>query len=161
MARRGKTIDYKEWASVPGSSATLSTNTTTVLGSLAFAAPGTILRCRGFISALFNNTVQVGDILRLTFGLGIVSTDAVAAVAVPDPDAEPEFPWLWWGQIFLDSQAAPEAWGIGAQRYEVDTKAMRRFKPGTSLVWVMESTDAAGAPATNVRIGRTRVLIGT
>ena len=166
MARgRGRTIDYKVWLAIPSSNATVSTNTTTGGGSLAFSGPGTILRCRGFVQAHFDATVQVGDILGLTFALGIVSTDAatVGATVLPDPTADADYPWLWWGDMILRSElaAGPGAWGISAQRLEVDTKAMRRFKPNESLIWVMQSSIASGAPATEVSFGQTRVLIGT
>jgi len=165
MARRGKTIDYKEWRSITGLSGAISTDTTTGGGALGFTAPGTILRARGRVMAFFDESQQVGDIITLTWGLGIVSTDAVAAGAasMPDPADEPEYPWLWWGDMDLASNLAAgvNAWGISAQQLEVDTKAMRRIKPGQSLVWIVQSTGAAGTPVTQLEIGQTRVLIGT
>jgi len=168
MARRGsgKTIDYKEWTGMNFSDQTAAADGTLIgAGLISFAVPATILRARGFVQASFDATQQVGDRMRVTWGLGIVSTDAatLGATAVPDPAGEPEYPWLWWGSMLLRSELAAgvNAWGLSAQRLEVDTKAMRRVKPGQSLVWVMEAASTAGAPATLFEFGQTRVLIGT
>ena len=110
-------------------------------------------------------TMQVGDTIAFAFGLGIVSTDAFTAGAAsfPDPFGDVDYPWLWHGTMFLRSELAAgvNAWGMSAQRLEVDTKAMRRFKPSESLGWIVESATVAGAPATEVTVGFTRVLIGT
>ena len=155
----------KEWNSTGFSTADVSTQTTTILGTLAFLIPGTILRMRGVVQAAFDETVQVGDRMLVTWGLGIVSTDAatLGATAMPDPDDEPEFPWLWWGAMELRSNltAGANAWGLQAQRLEVDSKAMRRFKPGQSLVWVAQTFGDVGAPVTHLTTLRTRVLLGT
>ncbi len=169
MARRrstGKTIDFKSWSAIPGIVIDpIGADTTSIGGALSFSGPATILRCRGSVKAMFDETKQVGDNASFTFGLGIVSTDAFNAGAgsVPDPEAEPEYPWLWWGHLDLQSfvAAGEEAWGTTNQQLEVDTKAMRRMKPGESLIWVVETTSFSGAPVSIVEIGITRVLIGT
>ena len=169
MARRfsprgGKVIDMKEWDAIPSVSQELSTNTTISGGALSFGAPFTILRARGWVQATFDETMQAGDFLKVSFGLGIISTDAFnAGSAQPDPGAEPEYPWLWWGVIELEAfaAAAQNVWGTTAQRLEVDTRSMRKVKPGQSLVWVAQTSDAAGAPVTKVTMGQTRVLVGS
>ncbi len=165
IGRRGRTIDFKQWASIPALGTAITGDGTFQGGSVAFAVPATILRCRGFVQAAFASGVQVGDDMNINFGLGIVSTDAFAAGAgsMPDPAGEPEYPWLWWQEVFLNSEQVeePVSWGPGALRLDVDTKAMRKVKPGESLVWVGEATQSLGAPEVNVDFGRTRVLIGT
>ena len=167
-ARRGKRIDFKQWNAIPLFSASISSAITTIGGSLEALALLTILRCRGYVQAHFDATVQVGDAILLTFGLGIFATDsAFAASGVPDPAAEPEFPWLWWGQIAMTSVSVAASavnnsgWGMAAQRLEVDTKGMRKMKPRQSLLWVVESSGVSGAPVTEITFGQTRVLIGT
>ena len=162
---RGRKIDFKQWTSIPGIDLLASTNVTLLGGSLAFLIPATILRCRTNVYAAFDGTQQGSDRLDVTYGLGIVSTDAFAAGAgsVPDPASEPEFPWLWWYSQALRSElaSAENVWGVSAQFVEMDTKAMRKVKPGESLIWVVETSAAAGAPATDILIQQTRVLIGT
>ena len=171
MARRhrggGKVIDFKSWVCFAGSQLDISTATTTILGTpLDFTSPVTILRCRGRVQAAFDESVQVGDRIALTMGLGIVSTDAatVGATAVPEPFTDCEYSWLWWGSIHLESFLANgnvgNNFGSGMDRLEIDTKAMRRVKPAESLVFVVQSDSLTGAPVTSVDFHPMRVLIG-
>jgi len=166
MARRvGKKIDFKQWSSILSLSQEVSTATTFAGASLAFTDPATILRCRGYVSGQMDETKQAGDQIRLIFGLGIASTDAVAAGggSMPDPGGEPNYPWLWWGSLELESTvaASEEAFGSTMMKVEVDTKAMRKIEPGQSLFWVLQTAGLAGAPVTIVKMYQTRVLIGT
>jgi len=163
---RGRTIDYKGWLGIAALDAPSITTATTSKGaSLAFTAPATILRCRGYVQANFDATQQIADTMGIAFGLGIVSSDAVAAGAgsLPDPFGDADYPWLWWQSMFLRSEIAAgvHAWGLSAQRIDVDTKAMRRVKPGQSLVMVFETATVVGAPVTAITVGFMRVLIGT
>ena len=165
MARFQKVIDRKEWSNTLVSAFSTAVAQTNVGGTLLFLGPATILRCRGFVQASFDATVQVGDRMNIAFGLGVFSSDAVTAGAgsLPDPFAEPEFPWMWWGTMRLSAEVAAgsQSWGTASQRLEVDTKAMRKIKPGQSLAWVSETSGPVGAPTTDVTFGITRVLIGT
>ncbi len=167
MARRGsgRVIDFKSWLTRLRSETSISVvGTSMAAGVLSFTGPGTILRCRGFVQAHFDSTAQISDTMTLTFGLGLVSTDAavVGSSAMPDPGGNSDYPWLWWGSMRLRSElaAGPSAWGISAQRLEIDTKAMRRIKPEQTLVLVVEAASASGAPETVIEFGQTRVLIG-
>ena len=163
--RPGRTIDYKEWRGIPSLEVASSAAATKQGTSLPFTAPGTILRVRQLIQASFDSTVQDGDTMSTVFGLGVVSTDAFAAGAasMPDPAAEAEYPWLWYGEIMLRQIGTSDvaAWGINAMRLDVDTRAMRRMKPGQSLAWVMQHQVVAGAPIVNVYFGQGRALVGT
>ncbi len=162
--RGGRTVDYKEWDAIPQLTAEVGSDTTLAGGGLAFLGSATILRCRGYVEAHLDETKQVGDLAGVVFGLGIVSSDAHAlgSTALPDPASEPEYPWLWWGVIQLEAYVAAgeESWGSTAQRLEVDTKGMRRIKPGQTLAWVAQTRGLSGAPVTRVIMGQTRVLIG-
>ena len=167
MARRGKTIDFKTWFGMPSLRQSFSTDGTRLAsGSLAFSSTSTILRVRTpEIMAFLDNTQQAGDIIDLTFGLGIFSTDAVTAGAgsMPDPQVEADYPWLWWGSIHLEGDAAASFQGLGTSVVWIhpDTKAMRRVRAGQSLTWVVEAGQASGAPTTILFVGQSRVLIGT
>ncbi len=168
MARRrggGRVIDFKSWTSILTDVSTVTASGTTAGAGFSVGSTSTILRIRGYVQAMFDSTVQVGDLILLTFGLGVVSADAFAAGAasLPDPSGDPDYPWLWWGQMELRSEVAagPTSWGPSAQRLEVDSKAMRRLQQAQTLAWVIQATEAAGAPTTLIRIGQTRVLVGT
>ncbi len=163
--RPGRKLDNKSWSFIPFFGTSFAGDATFVGGSILFLVPATILRIRGAVQFHFDAAKQVGDEINITLGLAVASTDAVAAGAgsMPDPGGEPEFPWLWWGDFFLhaESTGAQEVWGLTSQRVVVDSKAMRKVKPGQSLVWVGESSQQVGAPATFLDFMRTRVLIGT
>jgi len=166
MARRGKVLDKFEWTGAEFVRQAVSTATTVLGGSLSTLVPFTMVRMRGYVQAHFDATKQLDDRIVLTFGFGLFSTDAVTlgATALPDPSDEKEFPWLWWNQMALESEisaAGEGTWGMNAQRIDVDSKAMRKVKPGQSLAWVVQATDLAGAPVTLVTTGATRILIGT
>ncbi len=165
ITRPGRKIDFKQWDAMPSLSAESSSSGTTLGGAISFTIPATILRIRGYCQASLDETKQAGDEMIVGFAVGIVSTDAfnLGVTAVPDPSSEPEYPWLWWGQVFLESfvAAAAEPWGISNQRLEVDSKAMRKVKPGETLCWVAQRNAVAGAPVTILTFGQTRVLIGT
>ena len=161
-------IDFKAWSKVTFTEQVISADGTFISAITSFIDAATLLRFRGYIQAIMDSTVQVGDRIVLTFGLGIVSTDAatVGATAVPDPGSDPDYPWLWWGEMNLESEwvrtsATDGAWGPSAQRIEVDSKAMRRVKPKESLLWVVQASSTVGAPVTLVTMGSTRFLIGT
>ena len=152
---------------MPAASTTTGADTTFIpSGSLAFLSPATILRCRGLIQISFSSVGLVaGDETRLGFGLAVVSTDAVAAGAgsLPDPLGEPEYPWLWWKEINMFSITTLDIGGTGSPlefRQEVDSKAMRKVKPGESLTWIGQVASVSGTPAMRVRVAQTRVLIG-
>jgi len=167
MARRtghGRKIDYKVWSSIARSVFVPVAGTFSGAG-LSTSVAATILRCRGYVQATMDASKQVGDNLTITFGLGIVSGDAFAAGAasLPGPSTDPEWPWMWWGAMDLSAQVAAgdDAWGSHSQRLEVDTKAMRRWKPNETLFMTAEVTSVAGAPVVEAIFGQVRVLIGT
>ena len=161
----GRTIDFKEWELASGSDHAISTDTTTIVGTgMMFDSSQTILRLRGNIWAAFDETVQAGDTIRLVVGIGVVSQDAFAAGAgsLPEPNEDPQYPWMWWGEMALESFAAApiSAFGVSAQHLVIDSKAMRRVRATQTLVTVIQSRLASGAPVTNVKMGSLRVLIG-
>ena len=163
--RPGRTIDFKQWTLIPSITLTGGTAATNLGGGLEFAVPATVLRCRCRIGAYFDASMQAGDVMGIALGLGIVSSDAfdAGAASVPDPNVEAEYPWLWWGMTMLGSEITlgHEEYGQHSQVFEVDTKAMRKVKPRETLCWILQRTLAVGSPTTIVRIGVSRVLIGT
>jgi len=167
MARRGRVIDFKSWLKLTEFSASVTADATQGGSKIDFSGPGTILRIRGSWHCSLDSTAQLDDVMRITCAIGIVSTDAatLGATALPDPQAEPEYPWLYWSQMTLVAAVIGTsfggAWGPAAQSQEIDTKAMRRVKPGQSLVYYTQTTAATGAPVTNLNGQACRVLIGT
>ncbi len=165
IVRPGKKIDFKEWTATPGITQDFNSDQTFVAsGNIAFGVPGTILRVRGVLFVSFlTSGLTADDQAAVVFGLGIFSNDAIAAGAgsLPDPSAEPEYPWMWYGEAQLHTIAANVAENGVSDRLVVDTKAMRKFKPGEGLVLVGQYVNITGLPNVVVTVGRLRVLIGT
>ena len=114
--------------------------------------------------ATLNEATAVGDEMKLACGLAIISTDAfdLGATAVPDPAGDAEFPWLYWTEFALTSTTTDDRNAIGASnmRVEVDSRAMRKVKPGESMAWIFQYVDIAGAPVVDVQVNQMRVLLG-
>ncbi len=152
----------KEWAGLAGTAVTFTANATALMGSTGFAIPGTILRTLGEILVSIMPTVVLSDECVVTFGLGLVSTDAAAvgATAMPDPFDEEGYDWLWWYSTTLFVPEAATGFGGAAHaRIPVETRAMRRFKPNQSLALVTQYTDIVGTPRVRTH-GDLRFLIG-
>ncbi len=166
QGRPARKIDFKAWDSIPGLVAASTTDETIIAGGLFFTIPATILRWRGFGQVTMDVVgLTAGDRVTVGMGIAIVSQDAFNAGAgsMPDPISEPEFPWIFMheAQFTAEGAGAPAAWGPLSQRWGVDSKAMRKIKPGEAAVVILQTVGNAGAPGINIDIGQTRVLIGT
>ena len=161
-ARAGRKIDFKNWEDIPAIDLS-STAAETIIGpSLNFGIPATILRVRGNLVVFFDGAADTSQ-QNVAMGLAVLSTDAVAAGAgsVPDPAAEAEFPWLWWTSVPIAHHVVGAAvlQDLAFARVVVDSKAMRKVKPGESLVIVYQTT--AAITTTRIDQSHIRVLIGT
>ena len=154
----------KEWtASETATEADLSADGTTLFSRTDFTETRTILRILGeYIIAPTAAPVD-GDGVSINVSFGIVSTDAatVGSAAMPDPIAEPGFPWLYWMShpLFFRSTTVQEALGTGVVRIPLDIRSMRKVKPRESLVSVVEYFNLGGTPPITVQVGQVRVLL--
>ena len=150
----------KDWSGLPGIVLTTGVDATLLGGSLAFTEAATIVRCRGDVVISLDSPTD-GQELSVTFGLGVISTDAFAAGAasVPDPATDVGYPWLFWKSVDLQMFLANNNQSNEASlRFAVDTKAMRKMKGFQSLAWIVQSVRVAGTPVGIVNIGQLRVL---
>ena len=166
VTRPGRTIDFKQWSSVPGGILDLVAGSVTAAGPglLSFAQPATILRVRGVLRSSFKTTgLTAGDEANLEFGLALVSTDAALGVvgSLPDPGGNADFPWLWHGEAIMYSPNADFGDPFIQVELPVDSKAMRKVKPEESLIMMTQLVNSVGAPGVRVNMGRLRVLLGT
>ena len=162
--RPGRTIDFKQWTFIPGGSFDFTAaGTTGGPGSLGFTQPGTILRIRGLVRVAFLVTgITADDEANVVFGIALVSTDAAASsTSLPDPSQEPEYPWLWYGEAIMYSPNQDFSDPMIQLELPIDSKAMRKFKPGQSLIPVAQYVDTQGTPGLRVIYSQIRVLIGT
>ncbi len=95
----------KHWHSIGPVNLALTSTSTAIGGSLALDGPWTVLRMLGEFLLNFDpeGTIAINDKATITLAVGVVSTDAAAAGAgsVPDPNVEPDYPWLYWSEHFL------------------------------------------------------------
>ncbi len=165
MATRRGVAMQKNWTSLIPSFQAVSTNTTLLGNAIIPINSQTVLRCRGFVSAQFDATVQVGDIMLLTFGICVVSQDAqaVGATAMPDPFDDASWPgWLWFQLGALHTPIKAITTGAGDpnfpfwQRVDIDTKSMRKLRQNEVLFMNVQVGETAAATM-DIR-GATRVL---
>ncbi len=139
----GRRTDY-QWFSFGDieNAQDISTNTAFFAGSqVNFGIPGTVMRVRGRVGLVLDaGAVNEGGILLCA--LGIFSTEFVATGAANAPEifgdgASDEASWLWQGSLFVTSggESAVNTNGLNAS-IEIDSKAMRKIKPGQTLAMV-------------------------
>ncbi len=165
-SRSGRTIDFKSWSAIPSGGVNMTASGTfTAGGGLSFSGPATLLRARGELIIGLDETSATGDQSKVGMGLAIVSTDAftLGVTAFPDPSGEPEYPWMWWNEVSLLTNTATAGKGLGTDvvRVELDTKAMRKIKPGETLTLVIQYTTIVGNPIASLLQSQIRVLVGT
>ncbi len=152
----------KEWNFIPGVSFALTGNATVAAGGLQ---PGsaTVLRMLGEYIIVPTAVPVALDNADVTVAIGVVSSDAFAAGAgsLPDPGAEPEYPWLYWAShplFFPSADATAGGAGISVRR-GFDVKSMRKIKPRETLVLVGQYANVVGDPPLTLSIANTRVLL--
>ena len=157
----------KRWDSLASVSQALTASGTSVGGSLAFTESSTVLRLIGEYGFFCTSAPTALDAAHLSFGIAVVSSDAVAAGAgsLPDPRDEAEYPWLFWAEHLFRAQSSTFADtgsdGIMMLRRHIDIRSMRKIKPRETLVWVYQYLDGGGAPPLTLFNENTRVLIAT
>jgi len=107
----------------------------------------TLLRIRGNLTVPKSTySGSAGNMIVHAFGIGIVSDQSAEALAVPNPATASGYDWDGW--MFL-RQGNSEALEPNAEI--VDVKAMRKWKSGDSIVFVvgLATSQAAGASGTS------------
>ena len=165
MARHGGIRMVKQWAGIPGIHLDFTSAVTLSGASLLVTESLTVFRMLAeyTISPSVAPSVAFDECV-IVIGIGVCSTDAfavAAAAALPDPNSEPEFPWLYWASHPFYFPNAEESQGIRSQslRRVIDIRSMRKLKPRESLFWVAQYGDINGTLPMTVAIGNTRVLL--
>ncbi len=155
----------KHWHSLAGGLTNATGNGTFIGGVLALDGPWTVIRMLGSYVIQPTSAPVAGDAVQITMAIGVVSSDAAAvgASALPDPDEEPDYPWLYWGShtFFYGNTALDAGSDAFSIRKEFDIRSMRKIKPRESLVVVKQYSDTVGAPPMSLFNARTRVLVAT
>ena len=106
---------------------------------------GTLMRIRGSVSVDKSTPPASGgtDVI-VAFGIGFVTDEVAVAAAVPNPATIAGADWDGW--LFYRSNVAAPA---DANATLMDSKAMRKWNSGMSLVLVAGAANNAGASAAN------------
>ncbi len=157
----------KHWPSIPASQTAFTADSTALLSSFVAAAgePFTVLRMMGefIVSPTPGGAFSAGDTACLGFGIGVTSADAITAGSgsMPDPVAEPDYPWLYWSEVptlVFDGTVA-EGLSLATRVVRFDVRSKRKVAPRQGLAFVGEYVDAVGAPPLTVITGGVRFLI--
>ena len=156
----------KQWKGIDSGGGILTANGTTLLGGLGISRSSTILRCvSGFTAGIGNVAPVAEDEADLTIGLGIISSDAFAlgSTAVPDPEDEPDFAWLFWKHysFWFPTTTQDPSSQSSSVRESFDIRSMRKIRPRETLAWMIQYADVAGTPVLHFNVESTRVLVAT
>ena len=128
----------------------------TLLSSIDFETSGTIVRARGQISIQPTSFAADENIVG-AFGVGVVSVEAraVGVTAIPEPFSDADWGgWMVWTSFSYHFEFGSS---VGQQfpnsvRIDIDSKAMRKVEPNSSLVFVVESFEGAFLMSEQVRV---------
>ncbi len=93
----------------------------------------TLLRIRGTAFAEMDDVASgVGSTARVYMGMAFHADTVINQF--PSPEADSDFPWLWWHVFSIRKAGATLEQDVGSfERIEVDSKAMRIVPPGSNL----------------------------
>ncbi len=158
------------WAFGPSDASNVISSTSSQLWTVAVADPEhaeepTIVRTRGSGVLWLQTATAIGDGFEVGIGLCLVTDQAVAAgsASIPRPITNRDWDgWLWHTVEYVNAVTATIADGANAVgalvRYEIDSKAMRKWDQGAeSIVGVLEATEFG--TATMRHRANTRMLL--
>ncbi len=106
--------------------------------------PQTLIRARGKIGLSLNPSA-VGESLMLLCGLMQIAGDGFLGNDAPElfTNSDDEASWIWQGALYVHSgdEAAVNENRLHAA-IDVDTKAMRKLKPGQTIAFVFQTPAA-------------------
>jgi len=146
----------RSWDAGPGGTAVtvISSSSISILGAGITPVAGvgtlTVLRTRGILDLFLRSNVTAdGDGFFGAVAMGVVSATAfgVGVTAVPSPITDPSFGWMWHSFISCHQGeiSGSNMGAAGAQRLEIDGKAMRKLGPEEFLFAVIEVVEIGSA----------------
>ena len=154
----------KVWSFMDGGLNGFTGNATSLLASVVSSGDAqTIMRMIGSYIIGPTSAPTALDRAFIGVGIGFVSTDAatLGLTAMPDPESEPDYPWLYWRSHALRFAGTdPESGSAESTvRVDFDVKSMRKWPKRTSLVFVAEYVDSTGTPPLFIMAASTRILL--
>ncbi len=152
----------KDWEGITGAETHFTADATAIVGSFSPDRATTVLRILGSYIIGPTSAPTAADVCAVSVGVGVVSSDALAAGAgsMPDPFGDQSFPWLYWAShpFHYASTAVVQLGPMGETRVNIDVKSMRKLKEREALVWVADYFDFNGAPPMSFVGSALRVL---
>ncbi len=116
---------------------TIQTDTSMIV----FGRP-TLARIRGSAIVMIDTSATTAG-AKGTVAMGIATVPANQVIGFPQPLTEADYGWIWWHISHLGKpDAGTEENVLSVDRFEVDSKAMRKLPVGTKLVLVAEAGPA-------------------
>ncbi len=156
----------KHWHDLEGARGTFVADAIILMATFASEAgdPYTVLRMFGEYAIAPTTAPVATDSCLITLGVGVVSTDAatLGGTAMPDPEDEPDYPWLYWMShaLHFPTTSVDPSVASGSVRKSFDVGSMRKVAPRQSLVVVAQYSDIIGTPPITVTMGSFRFLVG-
>ena len=129
--------------------------TTIWLGGIVPVVEGlTIVRIRGFIELRMSLVTAVGD--GFNGAMGIIPVDdrafAAGAGSIPRPFSdESDEGWMWHRYFSIHPESTTlESNASYSMQIEIDTKAMRKFPQGHTLVGVIQTVNETGTAVLDI-----------
>ncbi len=151
----------KHWDTPGAITVDFTANATQASSGLLEDEAWTVIRMIGEYVITPTSAPAAGDQAVIAIGIAVVSADAGAAGAVPDPVSEPSYPWLYWADHrfhFSTTSADPNS-AASSLRHRFDVRSMRKIKPREELIVVAEYIAITGAPPLSLVLGGPRVLV--
>ena len=104
----------------------------------------TLARCRGSWIAMNDASAAAATgLMTVAAGITVVSTKAAQAgiASLPLPLSNIEYPWLWWDATYVGIERETAGVQSAGQHVRmIDSKAMRKLPPASTLIIVFEAS---------------------
>ena len=155
VGRRRQRVEWSggfasEMVGVGANSLSAITSSVGLQNALDSMTSPTLVRVRGEILVMHSGGGSVNDDVLVGVGKAVVSRRAalIGITAMPRPITDLNFSWLWHGWAMLRQVLSTENMGavVGAVRFTVDSRAMRKIlSDEEELVTCLETRNAAGS----------------
>ncbi len=154
--RKGtKKIQSKVWELSNGFAAQ-SAGVTGINFSTVGTVPTTLLRIRGEVMAWADGTQAPATAALVSYGI-ILVPEGTGTTVLFDPFADPNAPWLLYGQGTIGYEEAVtdvvDMPGLTSFRHIIDNKAMRIIRPDVEMQFCVTNTTINGALGVNLNFG--------
>ena len=168
MARRrsGRVIDKVRWTGdvLIGHAGLAAGSAATELYALGDQEDSvTVMRARGLVTAWMDAAGAPGRVVQVAIGVRVAAKGTGSTVGIASL-TEAEGDWMIWQTATIGYEEmvtdVVSVQGLTLYRFEIDSKAMRRMKPGEELQFVVAQATLQASGSVNV-MGQIWFLLGS